>query len=225
MLYSGTRTDWLVDWLADLRACWCGQGTPSRRYGARWSVIGWFTLVRALWHSCASWLALRVCREWRVVHTLSWVVVHTSHASIRDASHGVVKYNASRWCVCCRWKKNKIDSYITLQPESNNMIVTNPGLQIRGSIVVSISACHAEDPGSIPGRGGLHSPCDFCKITCVQRTTTNRVVGISVPIQYWYIHQPKYLYEHLRDSTVRVIHSIRVRTLCGVCCTSILTIM
>ena len=26
---------------------------------------------------------------------------------------------------------------------------------IRGSIVVSISACHAEDPGSIPGRGGV----------------------------------------------------------------------
>ena len=24
-----------------------------------------------------------------------------------------------------------------------------------GSIVVSISACHAEDPGSIPGRGAL----------------------------------------------------------------------
>ena len=24
-----------------------------------------------------------------------------------------------------------------------------------GSIVVSISACHAEDPGSIPGRGGF----------------------------------------------------------------------
>lgn len=27
---------------------------------------------------------------------------------------------------------------------------------IRGSIVVSISACHAEDPGSIPGRGAIH---------------------------------------------------------------------
>ena len=26
-------------------------------------------------------------------------------------------------------------------------------MTIRGSIVVSISACHAEDPGSIPGRG------------------------------------------------------------------------
>ena len=30
-----------------------------------------------------------------------------------------------------------------------------PEKQIRGSIVVSISACHAEDPGSIPGRGVL----------------------------------------------------------------------
>jgi hypothetical protein len=29
--------------------------------------------------------------------------------------------------------------------------------QIRDSIVVSISACHAEDPGSIPGRGVLFS--------------------------------------------------------------------
>jgi hypothetical protein len=27
--------------------------------------------------------------------------------------------------------------------------------QIRDSIVVSISACHADDPGSIPGRGVL----------------------------------------------------------------------
>ena len=30
-------------------------------------------------------------------------------------------------------------------------------LQIRGSIVVSISACHAEDPGSIPGRGLVYN--------------------------------------------------------------------
>ena len=28
-----------------------------------------------------------------------------------------------------------------------------PGIWIRDSIVVSISACHADDPGSIPGRG------------------------------------------------------------------------
>ena len=40
--------------------------------------------------------------------------------------------------------------------------------QIRGSIVVSISACHAEDPGSIPGRGVFGFPC--CKETslCVR---------------------------------------------------------
>ena len=34
-------------------------------------------------------------------------------------------------------------------------------LQIRGSIVVSISACHAEDPGSIPGRGVFISLSDL----------------------------------------------------------------
>ena len=42
--------------------------------------------------------------------------------------------------------------------------------QFRDSIVVSISACHAEDPGSIPGRGmfassqlmGVHASVDIC---------------------------------------------------------------
>ena len=38
--------------------------------------------------------------------------------------------------------------------DTNIMIACgNPHNHIRGSIVVSISACHAEDPGSIPGRG------------------------------------------------------------------------
>ena len=32
--------------------------------------------------------------------------------------------------------------------------------QIRDSIVVSISACHAENPGSIPGRGDYHDVVD-----------------------------------------------------------------
>ena len=41
---------------------------------------------------------------------------------------------------------------------SNAIIVSSlSDDQIRGSIVVSISACHAEDPGSIPGRGILLS--------------------------------------------------------------------
>ena len=34
-------------------------------------------------------------------------------------------------------------------------------LIVRGSIVASISACHADDPGSIPGRGE-HMPGMFC---------------------------------------------------------------
>ena len=35
----------------------------------------------------------------------------------------------------------------------SSMCDTGERNHIRGSIVVSISACHAEDPGSIPGRG------------------------------------------------------------------------
>ena len=35
--------------------------------------------------------------------------------------------------------------------------------EFRDSIVVSISACHADDPGSIPGRG------DICHARCVER--------------------------------------------------------
>jgi hypothetical protein len=38
----------------------------------------------------------------------------------------------------------------------NNRLAVN-GLSVRDSIVVSISACHADDPGSIPGRGAFSS--------------------------------------------------------------------
>ena len=37
-----------------------------------------------------------------------------------------------------------------------NVILSSSSCLILDSIVVSISACHAEDPGSIPGRGGEH---------------------------------------------------------------------
>ena len=33
------------------------------------------------------------------------------------------------------------------------MIAEQFYMQFRGNIMVNISACHAEDPGSIPGRG------------------------------------------------------------------------
>ena len=50
-----------------------------------------------------------------------------------------------------------------------------PLCQIRGSIVVSISACHAEDPGSIPGRGGLcPTDCYFPNANSSMRIASSR---------------------------------------------------
>ena len=40
-------------------------------------------------------------------------------------------------------------------------------VQIRGSIVVSISACHADDPGSIPGRGVFRATSDLASVQAV----------------------------------------------------------
>ena len=49
----------------------------------------------------------------------------------------------------CLWCTSAVsDSYNTHIAQS-----TCNHQQVLGSIVVSISACHAEDPGSIPGRG------------------------------------------------------------------------
>ena len=39
------------------------------------------------------------------------------------------------------------------------LLAAVPHFQIRCSIVVSISACHAEDPGSVPGGGVLLKNC------------------------------------------------------------------
>ena len=41
--------------------------------------------------------------------------------------------------------------------------------QIRDSIVVSISACHAEDPGSIPGRGVMPPMGSFVRAGKLER--------------------------------------------------------
>ena len=53
---------------------------------------------------------------------------------------------------------------------------------IRGSIVVSISACHADDPGSIPGRGvGTLTPCacGVAAMICSALTRPGLEPGIS----------------------------------------------
>ena len=41
---------------------------------------------------------------------------------------------------------------------------------ILGSIVVSISACHVEDPGSIPGRGAFFFFCMESFLCCIERS-------------------------------------------------------
>ena len=45
-----------------------------------------------------------------------------------------------------------------------------PSTVFRDSIVVSISACHADDPGSIPGRGEKYSTvsCNIVKVVRVK---------------------------------------------------------
>ena len=50
-------------------------------------------------------------------------------------------------------------------------------LWIRGSLVVSISACHAEDPGSIPGRGGKF--CRFLLLLLLLQLLLWLLLGLS----------------------------------------------
>ena len=42
--------------------------------------------------------------------------------------------------------------------------------EFRDSIVVSISACHADDPGSIPGRGVLIPPAVARRLSAAEKT-------------------------------------------------------
>ena len=46
---------------------------------------------------------------------------------------------------------------VIVESENVSVYIVGPfTFEFLGSIVVSISACHAEDPGSIPGRGNLN---------------------------------------------------------------------
>ena len=49
--------------------------------------------------------------------------------------------------------------------------------QIRDSIVVSISACHAEDPGSIPGRGICSGCIEAPVVMCSTQTLVVELWG------------------------------------------------
>ena len=60
--------------------------------------------------------------------------------------------------------------------------------RIRGSIVVSISACHAEDPGSIPGRGvycsvWLLAPSRACSLQSCTFSELKITMCRQVPVE------------------------------------------
>ena len=62
--------------------------------------------------------------------------------------------------MCKTLHSEKEIQHIVMPQESSHSTqgmnsLTCKARQVLGSIVVSISACHAEDPGSIPGRGVL----------------------------------------------------------------------
>ena len=61
------------------------------------------------------------------------------------------------WCTCVRCVTRWLAGSGSLGQVGNARVVS--AAQIRDSIVVSISACHAEDPGSIPGRGVSFAKC------------------------------------------------------------------
>ena len=60
----------------------------------------------------------------------------------------------------------------------NGLLSTpQPKFQFRDSIMVSISACHAEDPDSIPGRGS------FCRTRVLQTTRLSAIKSILTTLR------------------------------------------
>ena len=79
--------------------------------------------------------------------------------------------------------------------------------QIRGSIVVSISACHAEDPGSIPGRGV------FAYVINVQfqKCNTRCAVTHASVVQSWHGASQLQWHENHRRQVGKLIRSVGAR--------------
>ena len=79
----------------------------------------------------------------------------------------------------------------------------------RDSIVVSISACHADDPGSIPGRGVLLSHRKEPKSVRFQYSdagTRTRVAWVKAryPNQLDYIGHWLYVFQRHNNNTINI---------------------
>ena len=75
--------------------------------------------------------------------------------------------------------KTSNDKPINRFPENTSRRTVSRIFEIRGSIVVSISACHADDPGSIPGRG---DSCAFnAWATCLLSSQCTFMEALQMP--------------------------------------------
>ena len=98
-------------------------------------------------------------------------------------------------------------------------------LLLRDSIVASISACHAEDPGSIPGLGAVgiinnakqlirHSPLAGTVWPNLRRMVTSSVSEIFFDYYHNYCHDTKF-YMFMRDHSSLWIEDFKGPYECG----------
>ena len=87
----------------------------------------------------------------------------------------------------------------------------NPIYFIRGSIVASISACHAEDPGSIPGLGVFMPPHVIRhSYTCITTIIHNRHQTLHLHLRPYLRLSRTYNTSHIHSS--RSTHSSHIST-------------
>ena len=83
--------------------------------------------------------ALRQCRQ-QVARAVAWIHIHVRLAHVRCTDS---------------MRRNCTSAFVIFAVLADTRAARRPWTKqhVRDSIVVSISACHAEDPGSISGRG------------------------------------------------------------------------
>ena len=110
---------------------------------------------------CLITLSIRLGDLKRVQSTNAFTVDHRPSSREGQSIRGlVVGYVSTRRDPCSAPASQLCLCFCRLPGSRVRFKLCAPGYQIRGRIVVSISACHAEDLGSIPGRGFFSfKPC------------------------------------------------------------------
>ena len=87
--------------------------------------------------------------------------------------------------------------------------------EVLGSIVVSISACHAEDPGSIPGRGVLFFPFSTNIFYCQYQFLTFK---LSLTILYEFFILSSFLFRRERRELEETVEVQLMNSFSQACC-------